>query len=96
MQIGELFVREKVPGGLPICRAPQNLPVGDFAAIDLPSLKEKDENLLYKRNFSLLTARKPSTGRFSQIVKNGKFAGGFSLAKTPSCKSGLSAFAIHP
>ena len=87
MKIGELFVREKVPGGLPICRAPQNLPVGDFAAIDLPSLKEKDENLLYKRNFSLLAARKLSTGRFSQIVKNGKFAGGFSLAKPPLAKA---------
>ena len=32
MPIGELFVREKVPGLLPIKRNRQNLPVGGFAA----------------------------------------------------------------
>ena len=38
MPIGELFVREKVPGLLPIKRNQQNLPVGGFAARSPQSL----------------------------------------------------------
>jgi len=33
LQIGELFVREKVPNNLPIRRTQKNLPVGGFSAV---------------------------------------------------------------